>query len=397
MSALRTPVIEGVSLDDLEVDPYPYYRQWRQDQPVAFYPAMNGWFVTRWDDCEYIGKEAEPITDTRNDFSETFFGPNILNMGGDPHRFLRTSIDTPLRPKAIQAYIAAAAAPIVQDYVARLKPQGRVDATAGLLELVSVRVVGNFLGLHDVDDATLQRWFTDLNLGLNDLGRDPEIEARGQQAKREVDAYLVGARERYLAAPDESGLSHLLHTATPDGTPRELAEIVGTVRVIILGGFQEPGHAAAASLLGLLANPDQSRAVYADPKLIPAAIHEGLRWIAPFGGAQRRALEDITIGDVLIPAGDEINLLIASANHDESRYDEPEKFDLFRPRLPVASFGYGTHFCAGHFLARELERITLEQMFMQLPNMRLDPEAPPVVFGFGVRGVKHLPIVWDVE
>ncbi|HWH26588.1 MAG TPA: cytochrome P450 [Pseudolysinimonas sp.] len=387
-------VLDEVKLEELERDPYPSYAEWRRDAPVAYLPLMNGWMITRWDDCEFVGKDESRI-DTENEFNDKYFGRSITTMKGEPHRFLREAVDTPLRPRSVKRYIETLARPVARRYVQRIASLGEIDATTDLLELMSVRVIGEVLGLGDRDDETLQRWFHNLSLGLANLAGDPETQQIADTTVKEIDSHIADAIERLTAHPDETGLSHLIHTSTPDGRPRTFDELIGTIRVIIMGGFQEPGHGTAASLLGLLQTPEYARAVREAPSLIPASVHEGLRWIAPFALSQRRAAVDITLHDAVIPAGDEINLVIGSANRDERRYENPEKFDLFRERLPLASFGYGTHFCAGHFLAREFSKVTLEEMFIGLPGLRLDPEKEPVVSGFGMRAVNHLPVVWD--
>jgi cytochrome P450 len=389
-------MLATITLEELEHDPYPFYAYMRNEQPVAFFELLNQWIVTRWEDCEAVGK-AEHATDASNAYLEAFFGPNITTSSGDIHRWLRGGVDPPLRPRAVQGYIEQRARPIASEYVRRLAPLGGADATIELLELISVRVIGDVLGLGDVDDATLQRWFQGLNTGLNNFNADPELQRVSDEAMAEVDEYTRGAIDRLTAAPDDSALSHMIHTGLDGGPPRTYDDLIGTIRVIILGGFQEPGHGAAASLLGILQDPEtQLTSVLADPSTnIPHAVHEGLRWIAPFGFTGRRAIADLEIGGVTIPAGGEISIACGSANRDERRYDDPDRFDLHRPRMPHASFGYGAHFCSGHFISRQLERIALEEVFSGLPGIRLDPDRPPVVHGFAVRGVKSLPVVWD--
>ncbi len=390
-----TPLLDDVSLQQLERDPYPIYAQLRREEPVAFSPLLNQWLVTRWEDCEVVGKDDESFSPMATAVHE-FFGPSILTLDGDVHRWLRSAVDAPLRPRAVKTYIADSARRVSIEYIERLRPRGRADATQELLELISVRVIGDVLGLTDVADATLQRWFQSLSAGMTNLGEDPELAAASDLATAELDAYMRAAIDRLAGAPDDCGLSHMVNTATPDGRPRAFDELIGTIRVIILGGFQEPGHGAAASLLGVLGEPEQLAAVLADPaKAIPAAVHEGLRWISPFGITERSARTEVRIGSVTLQPGEEIALCLGSANHDESRYEHPDRFDLSRPRLPHAAFGYGAHFCAGHFVSRQVEQVALEELFTRLPGLRLDPDREPLVRGFNVRGVKALPVVWD--
>jgi cytochrome P450 len=182
----------------------------------------------------------------------------------------------------------------------------------------------------------------------------------------------------------------------PEGKLRSIDEVIGTIGVMIVGGFQEPAHGAANTLLGLLGRPEQAERVAADPGTWAArAVQEGLRWIAPFNMTEKLTTADVTLGGTFIPKGTEIALVLGSANRDETRFDDPDTFDLDRPRKSHASFGYGMHFCVGHFVARQLAQVALEEMFARLPGLRLDPDEEPVVHGWAVRAAKRLPVVWD--
>jgi cytochrome P450 len=85
-----------------------------------------------------------------------------------------------------------------------------------------------------------------------------------------------------------------------------------------------------------------------------------------------------------------VALVIASANRDERRYDEPDRFDLHRPRQQHAAFGFGRHFCSGHAFARQQEAIGLRRLFERLPDVRLDPQRPPELRGWEFRAPAHL-------
>ena len=230
------------------------------------------------------------------------------------------------------------------------------------------------LGLTDVPDDTLIRWFRGFAAYLVDFGRSSEVAEHGRAIKAELAAYLDTRLEPLAANPDGSTLSHLLHDGMPTGTTRSIDAIIGDIGVMIVGGFQEPAHGAANSLHGLFTRPEQAARLRADPAAwSAAAVEEGLRWLAPFGMTEKLTTAGITLGGVRFPAGTEVALVLGSANRDEARYAEPDVFDLDRPRQGHASFGYGVHFCLGHFAARQLEQVMLEEMFARLPNLRPDP------------------------
>ena len=145
-----------------------------------------------------------------------------------------------------------------------------------------------------------------------------------------------------------------------------------TLKVILLGGMQEPGHGAGTTLFALLTHPDQLAAVRADPDgLLPAAIEEGMRWIAPIGTQGRRATARVELGGVELPEDAPVAAVLASANRDETRFPDPDRFDLHRPRGRVATFGFGRHFCSGHAFARALERVALRALLDRYPSLEL--------------------------
>jgi cytochrome P450 len=132
--------------------------------------------------------------------------------------------------------------------------------------------------------------------------------------------------------------------ALAEGTLEErVATILPTLKVILLGGMQEPGHAAGSTLVGLLESR-QVRAVLDDLTLVRDAVEEGLRWVSPIGTQTRRALVDAELGGVTVPAGANLGLLVSSANRTRTLRSHRRRVQPFRPRRTHAAFGFGSHF-----------------------------------------------------
>jgi cytochrome P450 len=130
--------------------------------------------------------------------------------------------------------------------------------------------------------------------------------------------------------------------------------LLPTVKVTLLGGMQEPGHGAGSVLVGLLTNPDQLSELRGNlAELLPRAVDEGLRWVAPIGTQTREATRDVALGGVTIPKGAAVGALVSSASRDEARFTDPDRFDIHRNDGPHAAFGFGQHFCSGRWFARE--------------------------------------------
>jgi cytochrome P450 len=174
-----------------------------------------------------------------------------------------------------------------------------------------------------------------------------------------------------------------------------VAAILPTLKVILLGGMQEPGHAAGSTVVGLLES-GQSEALAAEPaRLVRDAVEEGLRWVSPIGTQTRRALVETELGGAIVPAGANLGVLVSSANRDETVWGPTaDEYDLFRPRRNHAAFGFGPHFCSGHHFSRVQMRIAIQRLFERFPGLQLDPERPPVFNGWEFRAPQHLRVRW---
>ena len=129
--------------------------------------------------------------------------------------------------------------------------------------------------------------------------------------------------------------------------------------------------------------------------MLPQAIEEGIRWETPLLNFMRETTRDVDFHGVHIPEGSTVAMNLGSANHDESRWDDPERFDIFRDRKPHIGFGHGAHVCLGMHLARLEITLIFNTLFDRLPGLRLDPDAPPpCVAGLFFRSPQHLHVVW---
>ena len=395
--------INEVTLEKLEENPYPIYAELRKSNPIVQLPGIGGeWFVTSWDACSKIGALSGlgSLRGGHPSQIEFFGGDNILTMQGPKHTSLRAGIDVVLRPKHVKEYIEQSALSVIQEYVARIKPRGEAELVSELFEPISVRVVGNRLGLTDIDDETLQRWFKTLSGGLSHFNIDDQHAAeKAARTKESIDSYLKDAVAKLQQNPDGSMLSHIVHSGLPEGAPpRTFDEVITSIRVIILGGFQEPGTAISNTFFGLLTNPNQYVELVLEPeKYAPLALNEGMRWIAPIGTAERTALEDIEIDGIVIPAKSHITLVMASANRDSSRYENADAFDMNRGAQTAAIFGYGEHYCAGNFLAKNLSTAVIIEVAKALPNLRLKEDAQPRATGHLFHSVNALEAEWDIS
>ena len=387
----------SITVEQLDDDPYPIYARMRREAPVCFVPAVGLWFVTRWADVEFAASHPDVIDSrvTPSPLDRALGGETILVLDGEPQKKLRAMLDPSLRPRVVESSTPDLIEPLVAQLLDKLAPRGEAELMAEFFEPVSVLGLGRVLGLGQLTGETLRRWFHGLAQGAINFEDDPARWAISDAINAEIDRELAPVLARMWAEPDDSTISTMLQHA--EGTFGErVATILPTLKVILLGGMQEPGHAAGSTLAGLLES-GQGASVVADPAgLVKDAIEEGLRWVSPIGTQTRRCLVEVELGGVTLPAGANLGVLVSSANRDEEVWGSTaDAYDLFRPRRNHAAFGFGPHFCSGHHFSRVQMRIALQRLLERLPDLRLDDERPPVFTGWEFRAPRNLNVVWD--
>lgn len=390
------PWSQVIAFDDLDRDPYPIFARLRSEAPIAWVPNLNSWVASRWDACRRIGGDRENFSGSDDPALQRVVGKdNILSADGDLHQDLRAFIDPQLRPRAVNGYIEELVRPIARSHLEAIRDAGCADLMAAYFEPVSVRALGDLLGLQAVDSDTLRRWFHGLADGMSNKGLDPEGFRAADAAVAEIREVVGPMLERLAEQPDHSGLSHWLHDGMPAGHVRSHEYIYPTLFVMLTGGLQEPGHGAANTLLGLFSRPEQLQEVRDDLDLVAKAVAEGLRWLTPIGATFRTAKRDVELdGGPTIRTGQTVLLMLASANRDEQQFNDADVFDLHRSEPKHMAFGNGDHLCSGHFFARHLERIALEELLTTFPTLQLDPDRPPRPRGWIFRAPQELHAGW---
>lgn len=370
---------EQITVAELEDDPYPIYARLRAEAPVAWVPAVEMWLATTWDAALRVASEPELFAaDMPGSPIERSFGsPTILTCDGERHRELRRSIDPKYRPHEVDAYIEDLVGPVVAEQLEKLDASSEVDLMADYFEPISVLSLGAVLGLGDISADTLRGWFAALADGATNFERDPDKQARSDAASAEIDDRLAPLLDHLEREPDDSTISHMIHSGREPGDPRPREAYMPTLKVILLGGMQEPGHGAGSVLYALLTHPEALDEVTGDlDGKLPAAIDEGMRWIAPIGTQGRRTTQEVELEGVTLPADAPVAAVVASANRDPARFDDPDSFDLDRDRRRLATFGFGRHFCSGHAFARAQERIALRALLRRWPRLELAGDVP---------------------
>jgi cytochrome P450 len=385
----------SVTLDALERDPYPIYKRLREEEPVSYVDAVELWLVTRWDDVQYIDKTPDLFTgETEPSTLNRTFGKNLLGSEGEYHQRIRSIIYPAFRVGAIGHYPDEVIAPIANELIDAFAGRGEVEFVSEYAEPLSTRVVKRTLGLGDVPDETLRRWFAELALGASNFEGDSEKQAVADNASREVNETVGPILDRLEAEPDDTVLSSMLHSEV-GGERLTREEIQSNLKVMIVGGLQAGTDLIALSLAALLAHPEQAEQVKAEYGLINQAIEEGARWHSPVGTSTRQTTRDTELGGVKLEKGALVAAVLASANHDERNWTEPERYNIHRREGAHLAFATGPHLCIGARLGRYEARASWGLLFDRLPNLRLDPDRPMEVSGWEFRSPHHLHLLFD--
>ena len=315
-------------------------------------------------------------------------GPTILEMQEPEHAVYRKLHEFAFARSSMKRWDGELVGPLVDRTIAKFKKDRRADLVDAVFMPIPVRVIAALLGLPDADVL----WFH--RLAIDILGFRGDMET-AMAASAQMKDYFVDILAEKRRSPKDDMVS-ILAAAEVDGVKMTDEQIYGFMRNLLPAGAETTSRSTASLALALLTHPDQLDAVRTDRSLLPQAIEEGIRWETPLLNFMREVTCDTELGGVRIPRGSTMMLSLGSANHDESRWQDPEEFNIFRERKPHIGFAHGAHVCLGMHLARLESTKIFNALFDELPGLRLDPDArAPYITGTMFRSPSRLDVVWD--
>jgi cytochrome P450 len=315
-------------------------------------------------------------------------GHSVLEMDQPEHRPHRTLVSQAFRHKMLAHWEHDLIRVVIDELIDGFAGTGQAELVRQFTFAFPVQVIAHILGLPRQDYQKFQRW----SIELLSVSRNWDRGMAASAALKQYFAEVLDDRRRH---PRDDLISDL-SVAELDGQRLTDEEIFSFLRLLLPAGVETTYRSSGNLLYGLLTHPDQLDAVYHDRSLIPQAIEEGLRWEPPILFIIRRATQDTCGPGAAIPAGAIVNLCVGSANRDESRYPEPDRFDLFREPQLHMSFGFGPHMCLGMHLARMETRVAISALLDRLPGLRLDPDVEaPYVQGSAFRSPPALHVRFD--
>jgi len=389
--AEQAPLDDQITLGQLDRDPFPIYRRLRAEAPVLRVKSAGRTLLTKAADTKYVKDNPEVFSsnDPNTPMKRAFRAHTLMRKDGEDHRRERMAMAPAFSAKVIQNDWIPRYEEIARDYVGRLPKGEVVDLFSILSGAYAARGLAILLGMEEASGADMLEWSQALIEGAGNFGWRDEPFARSDRANDAIDALLDSIQDRHRAEPNNSAFSVMINS----GNPIPMSQIYANIKIAIGGGINEPRDALNTILYGLLTNPDQLAEVKRNDDW-GKAFEEGVRWVAPISASSRLVTEDTEIRGYLIPKGDTVMTIQASANRDEELFDDGEVFQVYRDKNPHQSFGNGPHFCQGtHVARRAVGKVMLPILFDRFPNMEI-PDTDAVIWrGFGFRGAVQIPVL----
>ena len=376
---------------EMDGDIYGFWAVCRRDDPVMAIEGLGQEMrmVTRFADVDAVLRDPERFPSRINaDTMGPVMGTVILAMDGDEHRRHRNLVAHAFRPSALVRWEDELIAPTIHRLIDTVAGTGRSDLVADVTSRYPVQVIAGVLGVPTEDYELFQRWGLEISMGPEDY----DVSKAASRAMRE---YLTPLVERRKIDPGDDLVSDIV-TAEIDGERLSDEHIYGFLRLLLPAGAETTFRALGNCLLALLSHPPVLARVRDDRTLLDAVIEETLRWETSVTMVNRETACPVELDGVTIPAGVSVVCATGSANHDETRYDNAEVWDLDRPPAAHLAFGTGRHQCLGMHLARLELRVGLTAILDRLSGLRLDPAAdPPRIEGLAFRSPPRLDVLFD--
>jgi cytochrome P450 len=367
-----------------EGPPHELFRELRAECPVHWTSAISEfpeeagfWSVTTADDIHTVSRDWRTYSSERGGVTaaNAVFPLELVRamfIGMDPpkHDRLKALFQAGFTPKRIAAHEDAIRS-IVTSVLDRIQRHETCDLVNDVAQPVVSRVIGSFMGIPEEDDAV---WANLMNSTLG--ASDPDLNPEGVEGAIQNDIPEIFERCRRLIAerrerPTDDLTSVLVH-AEIDGEKLEEHEIVMGFFLLVAAGNDSTKATYCSGMRALMENPVERQLLLDDPSLVPSAVEEALRMFPAFAHFRRTAMNDTELHGQPIKQGEKVVMWYVSSGRDETRYEDPDRFDVRRNPEHQAFGAGGRHFCLGTALARLELRILFEETLARYPRMEIE-------------------------
>jgi cytochrome P450 len=390
---------------DFFTNPYPFFTQLREIAPIVSISSSPGrqvWMVTRFDEAVQVLKDnrfsveyaynppAKQAGSKKAAGSGFILEGSMISVDEPDHSRLRKLVSKGFTPRYIEG-LRPRIQDLANELLDKVAGKGQMDLIADFAYPLPINVISEMMGVPQADRSQIREWSAVIARNNDDPMREVKVGAFGRYIHRLV------AEKR--AAPGDDLVSKLIRIEE-DGDRLSEQELLSMVALLIFAGHETTSNLIGNGALALFDHPEQLQRLIANPRLIPSAVEELLRFCGPVvSPAPRYALEDVEIGGQVIHAGDMVMVMVASANHDQRQFTSPEDLDVARTLEKHIAFGQGVHYCLGAPLARLEGEIAFTALLRRMPDIHLNVPRDQVTWNASMilRGISALPVAYSIH
>ena len=374
-------------------NPYPVYRQLRDEAPVYRNEQFGFWALSRYADVVAAHLNSDDFSSAHGVTIEGAEKDAPFLIVKDPpehtaHRRIVGRLFTPRRIALMEPFVRRTAAGLLD----KLRDADRFDVVEDFSFRLPLDVISELIGIPE--SYRLQIHHLSDRIAVRESA---EMTEDGILATLELAGLLTDLVRERRASPGDDVITMLMNTPVEeeDGRTRMLTddELAGRFLELSFAGHETVAKLIPNGVVALTWFPDARRELAANPALMANAVEEMLRWDPPSHYQGRWTTRDVEVRGTVIPAEQRVILVTGSAVHDERKYPDPDTFDIHRDIDRHVSFGFGRHLCLGASLARLETRVAFEELLKRFPDFSIDETGVERRVSVNVRGLSKLPLV----
>lgn len=336
------------------IDPYPDYKNWRENNPIWWAEDVNAWVISRYKDVHLVLKDPKLFSSAAMGERDHEISLPLLTDDPPRHSKLRAIMNKAFTSRAIKL-MENEVRSMSNDLLNKLDISKPVDIAYEFTIPLPISVISQLMGIPFERKDDFKRWSD----ALTGTGSETEIEKRMPE--------IINMRNYFLSLiplrkenPGDDLISKVVN-AEVDGETLDDNTIAGFNMLLLIAGNETTTNLLSNMLNHISYNPNIWKELRKDKSLVDAAIEETLRFDSPVHWVSRRATEDTELSGQIIKKGENVFAIMGSANRDSNHYENPEEFRLDRKQnKDHHTFGHGIHFCMGAPLARLEGKYALE-------------------------------------
>jgi cytochrome P450 len=384
---------------------YPIYHRLRSVAPVhrSEHPNLRGaWVITRFDDALDLYRNPRAVSDpaTAEHFNHGGEGGPFYRMLKEMMLFLESEQHAHVRRIVIKAFTPRSIAkvrPVTQlcadQLIDAVEGDHEMDVIAQFAYPLPYRVIAYILGIPESDFPEIERY-------AYDFARGSELAVEANDRSRRADEAALGFNDYVTRLIEDrrhdlrDDMISALIAAEHDGRHLSREQLVATIVLLMQAGHETTTDSIGNALVALLRHRAELDRLRLDPTLTTDAVEEVMRYDPTNQMNNRLLLDEVRLGDVVIPAGDHVAIVLGAANRDPAQFADPDRLDLSRDLPLHLAFAFGAYYCVGNALARTELQVALRTLLDRFPRLRPAEETFEWRNTLRNRGPQRLRVAW---